>query len=47
VVDPGESEAAWARDLLAVRYAQYRDAPPPGPVIAVDVERWSGWAASG
>jgi PPOX class probable F420-dependent enzyme len=29
--------------LLRKRYAQYRDAPPEGPVLAVDVERWSGW----
>jgi PPOX class probable F420-dependent enzyme len=32
--------------LLAARYSQYRDAPPAGPVLAVDVERWSGWSAS-
>jgi PPOX class probable F420-dependent enzyme len=29
--------------LLANRYWQYRQAPPTGPVIAVSVERWSGW----
>ena len=32
--------------LLAGRYWQYRDAPPTGPVLAVTVERWSGWAAA-
>jgi PPOX class probable F420-dependent enzyme len=32
--------------LLTDRYWQYRQAPPTGPVIAVTVERWSGWAAS-
>ena len=47
LVAPGEAEAARARDLLAERYTQYRDAPPPGVVIAVDVQRWSGWAAAG
>ena len=31
--------------LLADRYWQYRQAPPPGPVLAVTVERWSGWVA--
>jgi PPOX class probable F420-dependent enzyme len=31
--------------LLANRYPQYRQAPPTGPVLAVTVERWSGWAA--
>jgi PPOX class probable F420-dependent enzyme len=32
--------------LLADRYWQYRQAPPAGPVLAVTVERWTGWAAS-
>jgi PPOX class probable F420-dependent enzyme len=32
--------------LLADRYWQYRQAPPTGPVMAVTVERWSGWAAA-
>jgi PPOX class probable F420-dependent enzyme len=31
--------------LLADRYWQYRQAPPAGPVLAVTVERWTGWAA--
>ena len=47
VLEPEAAEAGRARDLLAARYPQYRDRPPPGPVIAVDVERWSGWAAAG
>jgi PPOX class probable F420-dependent enzyme len=33
--------------LLASRYWQYRQAPPTGPVLAVTVERWTGWAGSG
>jgi len=37
-----ESEAASAVELLARRYPQQR---PLGAVLAVDVERWSGWAA--
>jgi len=41
-----EGEADRARSLLATRYPQYRDAPPPGVVIAVDVARWSGWAGT-
>jgi PPOX class probable F420-dependent enzyme len=44
LLDPKDAEAAHARRLLAARYPQYRDAPPPGAVIAVDVTRWSGWA---
>lgn len=34
-----------AADLLADRYPQYREMPPPGPFIIIDVERWSGWSA--
>ncbi len=39
---------AWAAAIAALtaRYGQYRDLPPAGPVIWVEVERWSGWAAS-
>lgn len=33
--------------LLAARYPQYRASPPAGPVISVQVARWSGWAAAG
>jgi PPOX class probable F420-dependent enzyme len=32
--------------LLADRYWQYRQTPPTGPVLAVTVERWSGWTAT-
>ena len=32
--------------MLVSRYAQYRDTPPEGPVIAVRVERWTGWSAA-
>ena len=36
-------EAATARSLLAAKYEQYHRQPPPGAVIAIDVERWRGW----
>ena len=42
--DPRQMAAPIA--LLAARYPQYRDLPPPGPVIAILAERWTGWAAS-
>jgi PPOX class probable F420-dependent enzyme len=29
--------------LLAQKYGQYRDAPPAGPVIAIDVGEWRSW----
>jgi PPOX class probable F420-dependent enzyme len=45
ILDPSDAEAERALALLAARYPQYAEAPPPGPVIAGDVARWSGWAA--
>jgi PPOX class probable F420-dependent enzyme len=36
--------AAQAIDLLAERYVQYRSSRPRGPVIAVTVDSWIGWA---
>lgn len=44
--DPHGAEAQRAIGLLAARYAQYRAQRPAGPVIALDVERLTGWAAS-
>src|SRR6516164_6313728 len=32
--------------LLVNRYWQYRQAPPTGPVLAVTVERWTGWTGA-
>jgi PPOX class probable F420-dependent enzyme len=31
---------------LVDRYAQYLESPPAGPVIGVEVQRWSGWSAA-
>jgi PPOX class probable F420-dependent enzyme len=42
ILDPEEPEAANAIALLKRRYPQQR---ATGQVLAVDVERWSGWAA--
>lgn len=43
VVSAGEQAVA----LLARRYEQYRERPPRGNMIVIDVARWSGWAARG
>ena len=43
VVEADDGPAAL--DALAERYAQYVSAPPPGPVLEIAVERWSGWRA--
>jgi PPOX class probable F420-dependent enzyme len=32
--------------LLAARYPQYREQPPSGPVICIQVTHWTGWAAA-
>jgi PPOX class probable F420-dependent enzyme len=42
----GDAAAAGLVRLLAAKYAQYRERRPRGPIIAVTVERWSGWAHS-
>lgn len=43
---PGD-EAASAAARLAAKYAQYREAPPDGPVLRIDVERWRWWESGG
>jgi PPOX class probable F420-dependent enzyme len=45
VLDVSAGEARRGLELLAERYAQYRATPPIGPVLAIAVERWSGWRA--
>lgn len=45
VVDPRSAEGELAMDRLVARYEQYRHRRPAGPVVVIDVERWSGWSA--
>jgi PPOX class probable F420-dependent enzyme len=45
VLDEGE-EFDRALALLAGKYAQYRDAPPGGPVLAMDITEWREWSAA-
>jgi PPOX class probable F420-dependent enzyme len=42
VVSAGEQAVA----LLARRYEQYRERPPRGEMIVIDVARWSGWGTT-
>jgi PPOX class probable F420-dependent enzyme len=44
VLDTGDGEARRAVALLRQRYPQQRSV---GSVLAVDVERWTGWSARG
>ncbi|WP_329084562.1 MULTISPECIES: TIGR03668 family PPOX class F420-dependent oxidoreductase [unclassified Streptosporangium] len=46
VLDTGAVRAA-AITALAGRYSQYRERAPEGPVILIEVTRWSGWSYSG
>jgi PPOX class probable F420-dependent enzyme len=45
VDDPHEAAPALAG--LRDKYRQYAELPPTGPVLALDVTRWSGWSAAG
>jgi PPOX class probable F420-dependent enzyme len=46
ILDADDDDAGVGRALLVERYPVYVTQPPPGPVIAIDVTRWSGWAAA-
>ncbi len=43
---PDGDESRRAVALLVDRYDQYRARPPAGPVVAIRVERISGWSAT-
>jgi PPOX class probable F420-dependent enzyme len=45
VAEPGEVESAL--NLLVKRYEQYRETRPAGPVVAITIERMTGWSATG
>ena len=47
ILEAGESEGRDAVARLLARYSQYRARPPYGPVVAIDVARWSSWSAAG
>jgi PPOX class probable F420-dependent enzyme len=44
IVSDAREMAAPLR-LLAKRYQQYEADPPEGPVIAIQISKWSGWSA--
>jgi PPOX class probable F420-dependent enzyme len=45
VVDDTSPEHTAALDALAAKYRQYASEPPAGPVVAIDIDRISGWRA--
>jgi PPOX class probable F420-dependent enzyme len=38
-------EVARGLATLEDKYEQYAEQPPTGPVLVIDVTRWSGWSA--
>lgn len=44
--DVAEPEAARALDALAAKYPQHAERRPEGPVVVLDLERVTGWAAA-
>jgi PPOX class probable F420-dependent enzyme len=45
VLEAGMPEARRALELLAHRYRQHAEQRAEGPVLAIEVARWSGWSA--
>jgi PPOX class probable F420-dependent enzyme len=43
ILEAGDAERTSALERLAHKYRQYREVPPPGPVIAIDVVTWRSW----
>ena len=41
-----EAEARRATDLLVQRYEQYANARPGGPVVAIHIDRLTGWSGA-
>jgi PPOX class probable F420-dependent enzyme len=39
-------ELDLALRLLAEKYEQYQERPPPGPVLAIVIDEWRGWSAT-
>jgi PPOX class probable F420-dependent enzyme len=44
VVPLDSAEGRLALSALTSRYPQYATTVPPGPVLAIDVERWVSWS---
>jgi PPOX class probable F420-dependent enzyme len=43
IVDDADERASAVEPLIG-KYAQYRDQPPTGPAILIQIDRWSGWS---
>jgi PPOX class probable F420-dependent enzyme len=47
IVPLDSEEGRLALGALTARYPQYATTVPPGPVLAIDVERWASWSSAG
>jgi PPOX class probable F420-dependent enzyme len=47
IIAADSPEGAAALGLLEARYEPYRRECPAGPLLAIDVARWSAWSARG
>jgi len=45
VIEDASDERAVALEALAAKYPRYASDPPPGPVVAIEIETISGWEA--
>lgn len=45
ILPAGSAEAAHAGEWLCAKYHQYRERPPSGEAVQIEVRRWSGWEA--
>lgn len=41
----GRAHDSYDVAALVAKYPQYREQPPSGPVIVIEVDHWSGWSA--
>ncbi|HKS51737.1 MAG TPA: TIGR03668 family PPOX class F420-dependent oxidoreductase [Pseudonocardiaceae bacterium] len=46
ILEAGEPEGRDAVARLVERYCPYHGRPPRGPVLAINVARWSSWSAA-
>lgn len=46
VLEDDHAHRGDAISALCARYEQYRERPPAGPVVWIEVQRWSGWSGT-
>ncbi len=47
VLEDDEERRTIGLAALAARYPQYRELPPAGPMVWIEVAGWAGWSGSG